>query len=134
MAENNAVKKLQEWWGVVAIALVVLGGFFWLDKNYARIDKLAAEKCNLSYEIRLTKTDIELNKLDEELSGYRRDLELLLETADPPTEIIDLKKTVIKQLEDQLKEIADLKNCLIRSKNKCFQGDVDTDKCFSSQS
>ena len=138
MAAENTKKQekrhpsqiVKEWWGVVLIGVAILGGYWWLDENYARIEKLAAEKCVLSYEIRLTKADIEFTDTDKEGDLHRNELEDLLQRSNPPQERVNFKKKYIESLNGRLQEINKKRECLRRAKDKCFQGNTDTDQCY----
>ena len=127
---KRPLEKVKEWWGVVIIGVAILGGYWWLEKNFARVAKLAAEKCSLTYEIRLTRADIEFKSIDEEIDLHRSELEGLLQMVDPPGERVEFKKGYIDSLEGRTQAIADSIDCLRRAKDRCFQGDVDTDKCY----
>ena len=131
---NQKVKSplqiVKDWWGIVVITIAVLGGYFWLEKNYARIEQLAAEKCSLSYEIRIATADIQFKNVDEEVDRHRSELEDLLQLAAPPQKRVEFKKGFIKSLEARAEEIIERKVCLERAKGKCFQGDTNTEKCY----
>ena len=121
---------IKDWWGVVVIFIAILGGFFWLDENYARIEKLAMEKCNLSYEIRITKAEIEFKSADEEKDLHQGEYEDLLQQADPPEELVKFKKSIIIELDKRVKVISGRKNCLTKAKELCIQKDASTEKCY----
>ena len=127
---KSAAQIVKDWWGVVVIALAVLGGYWWLEQNFARLDMLAAEKCNLSYEIRLTKADIEFRDIDEEITLHRSELENLLQLANPPQRRTAFKKAFIDSLEGRMQDINNQVSCLRRAKDSCFQNDTGTDKCY----
>jgi len=127
---RSPLQSIKDWWSVVVIAVAILGGYWWLERNFARIEKLDAEKCSLSYEIRITRGDIEFKSNDEELDLHRSELEHLLQLADRPQERVEFKKGFIESLEERGREISDRLSCLRRAKDDCFHGDVDTGKCY----
>ena len=132
--KRRPIQVVKDWWGVVVIAIAILGGHAWLEKNYAHVEKLAAEKCVLSYEIRLSATDIEFTNKDEENDLHRRELEDLLQLTNPPQERVEFKRNYIERLDGRLQEISKKNECLRRAKEKCFEGKTDTDQCYDISS
>lgn len=126
---GNPFAIVQEWWGVILVAIGVLCGYFWLEQNFAKLDKLNSEKCFLTYEIRITKADIEFTNVDEEIDLQRSELEDLLQIADAPQELIEFKRGAISSLEERSEQISQLRECLRRWQGSCFDG-AETEKCF----
>ena len=127
---KSPLQIVKDWWGIVLIFVAIVTGYMWLEKNFTRIEKLDSEKCSLSYEIRITKADIEFNRIDEELDLNRSELEDLLQLPDRPEELLQFRENFIKNLEGKSVEISNRKKCLSRAKSQCFQGDTNTQKCY----
>lgn len=127
---KSLLKMMNDGGVVIGFAVTIIGGYVWLESNYARIDKLSSEKCALSYEIRITRADIEFTGVDEEIVLHRNELESLLQASSAPAEHIDFKKAFIKRLEDRAERITKEKECLRRAKDGCFQNNHDTGQCY----
>ena len=127
---KSALAVLDEWKAIIGFVLLLFGGYFWLEKNYAKIDKLASEKCVLSYEIRITRADIEFENVDEEIDKQRNALDGLLQSASTSSNLISFKKGYIQSLEQRAEKLDDLKECLFRARKACLQDDRDTEKCY----
>lgn len=127
--KKRPIETLKEWWSVVLIVVAILGGYWWLERTYARIDKLDGEKCRLSYQIRLMKENIDFTDVDKEIEQQRTEVETLLKLANPPAERVEYKKGLIDSLGKRLERINAKKECLNRARGRCFE-DADTDKCY----
>lgn len=128
--KKRPLQIIKDWWSVVLIGVAILGGYGWLERNFARVDKLNAEKCSLYYEIRITKADIEFKSTDEAAELQRGELEDLLQLAFSPEKRVEFKKGVIASLDTRAREISNRKECLRRAKDSCFQNDVSIEKCY----
>ena len=132
-AAKTPIERIKEWWGVVLIAVGLIGGFIWLDKTYARIEKLEAEKCWLTYEIRLTQEKFKFETLDKELSLQRNEHEDLLIAGSAPQPRLAKKEELIKNLEERSTELGLTTACLDRARYACTRGDTQIDKCYKGE-
>lgn len=121
---------IKEWWSVAVIGVAIVGGYLWLEQNFAKVEKLEAEKCNLSYEIRITKAEIEFDGVDENLDLNRNELEALLQIPDRPEELVEFKKNFIEELEIRSRNIKTHTDCLDRAQIACLENDTNIGKCY----
>lgn len=127
---KSVLAVINEWKAIIGFMVLILGGYFWLDGHYARIEELQEEKCSLSYQIRITKADIEFANVDEEIDLHRVELEGLLQTVNPPEERVAFKKGTIDSLDERLELISSLTQCLLRARIGCSESDAGTEKCY----
>ena len=128
--KKSAFDTVKDWWSIAAIGFAIIAGYIWLEANFAKIDKLNSEKCNLSYEIRITRAELEFQSVDEDMSLQRSELEDLLTMTNPPQKRVEFKQGYVASLEDKLRDIGETLECLRRAKEACFQNDIDTSKCY----
>lgn len=127
--KTTPVEVINNWWSIVLIAVAIIGGFLWLESNYAKIAKLNTEKCVLSYEIMLSRSEVQFKDIDEKIALNRSELDDLLSVSSAQQAKIDYFKEYIAQLEGRLREEYGRRECLRKAQHTCIEGKHELNEC-----